>query len=114
MHHVGLTRAFGRNGDFYRIAGRKVAAIDGPNRYTVKPFGYYVILVPDRPDEVAPYLSRLLGVGVAVVDCNDLGSEVLGASEGVDAEFVRRALQGNPMGRRDQRTPMGVIRAVGK
>ena len=31
----GLTRAFGRGGDFYWIAGRRVAAIDGPNRYTV-------------------------------------------------------------------------------
>ena len=109
----GLTRAFGRGGDFYRIAGRRVAAIDGPNRYTVKPFGYYVILAPERPNGVATDLSRLLGVGVGIVDCNDLGSEVLGASEGVDREFVRAALRDNPMGQRDQRTPMGVIRAVG-
>ncbi len=85
----GLTRTFGRGGDFYRIAGRRVAAIDGPNRYTVKPFGYYVILAPERPDGVATDLSRLLGVGI--VGCNDLGSEVLGASEGVNREFVRAA-----------------------
>ena len=97
-----------------RIAGRRVAAIDGPNRYTVKPFGYYVILDPEKPDDVAKDLSRLLGVGVAVVDCNDLGSEVLGASEGVDREFVREALRDNPMGQSDQRTPMGVIRGVGQ
>ncbi len=109
----GLMRAFGRSGDFYRIAGRRVAAIDGPNRYTVKPFGYYVILAPERPDEVARDLSRLLGIGVAIVDCNDLGSEVLGASEGVDGQFVRAALRDNPMGQRDQRTPMGVIRGAG-
>ncbi len=108
----GLTRALGRGGDFYRIAGRRVAAIDGPNRYTVKPFGYYVILAPEKPDDVAKGLSRLLGVGVAVVDCNDLGSEVLGASEGVDRKFVREALRDNPMGQRDQRTPMGVIRVA--
>ena len=110
----GLTRTLGRGGDFYRIAGRRVAAIDGPNRYTVKPFGYYVILAPERPDEVAQDFSRMLDVGVAIVDCNDLGSEVLGASEGADREFVRAALRDNPMGQRDQRTPMGVIRAAGK
>lgn len=106
----GLTRAFGHSGDFYRIAGRRVAAIDGPNRYTVKPFGYYIILAPEKPDRVAEDLSRLLGIGVAVVDCNDLGSEVLGASDGVDREFVREALRDNPMGQRDQRTPMGLLR----
>jgi len=93
-----------------RIAGRRVAAIDGPNRYTVKPFGYYIILAPEKPDRVVEDLSRLLGIGVAVVDCNDLGSEVLGASDGVDREFVREALRDNPMGQRDQRTPMGLLR----
>ena len=49
----GLTRSFGRSGDFYRLAGRRVAAIDGPNRYTIKPFGYYVVLAPAEPDVVA-------------------------------------------------------------
>ncbi len=108
----GITRTFGRSGDFYRIAGRRVAAIDGPNRYTVKPFGFYVILAPKQPDRVATELSGELGTGVAIVDCNDLGSEVLGASEGVDREFVRCALMGNPMGQGSQRTPMGVLRLV--
>lgn len=37
------------------------------------------------------------------MDCNDLGSEVLGASEGVDVEFVRRALRDNPMGQGKRR-----------
>ena len=110
----GLTRTFGRSGDFYRIAGRRVAAIDGPNRYTVKPFGYYVILAPERPDGVATDLSRLLGVGVGVVGCNDLGFEVLGASEGVDREFLRTALRDSPMGQRDQRRPMCPLRTAGE
>jgi len=56
----------------------------------------------------------MLGVGVAIVDCNDLGSEVLGASEGVEREFVREALRDNPMGQRDQRTPMGLLRTRGQ
>ena len=47
---------------------------------------------------------------MAIVDCNDLGSEVLGASDGVDREFVREALRDNPMGQGAQRTPMGVLR----
>lgn len=109
----GITRTFGRSGDFYRVAGRRVAAIDGPNRHTVRPYGYYVILAPDDPQQVARELAKVLGTGVAVVDCNDLGSEVLGASEGVDIQFVRRALRGNPMGQGRQRTPMGVLRVMG-
>ncbi len=110
----GMTRAIGRSGDFYRIAGRKVAAIDGPNRHTVRPYGYYVILAPEEPDKVAEEIAGILGVAAAVVDCNDLGSEVLGASSGVDVAFVRRALRGNPMGQGHQRTPMGVLRVAGQ
>ncbi len=110
----GMTRAIGRSGDFYRIAGRRVAAIDGPNRHTVRPYGYYVILAPDEPDKVAEEIAGILGVAAAVVDCNDLGSEVLGASSGVDVAFVRRALRGNPMGQGHQRTPMGVVRVAGQ
>lgn len=109
----GLTRTLGRSGDFYRVAGRRVAAIDGPNRHTVRPYGYYVILAPDDPAKVATEIAALLGVPATVVDCNDLGSEVLGASEGVRLEFVRQALKGNPMGQGHQRTPMGVLRVVG-
>lgn len=109
----GLTRLLGRSGDFYRVAGRRVAAIDGPNRHTVKPYGYYVILAPDEPHLVANQLAGELGVPVAIVDCNDLGSEVLGASEGIDVDFVRRALRGNPMGQGHQRTPMGMLRPLG-
>ncbi len=108
----GLTRAIGRSGDFYRIAGRKVAAIDGPNRHTVRPYGYYVILAPEEPEKVAEEIAGILGVPAAVVDCNDLGSEVLGASSGVDIAFVRNALHGNPMGQGHQRTPMGVLRVA--
>lgn len=108
----GVTRTFGRSGDFYRVAGRRVAAIDGPNRYTVRPYGYYVILAPEDPQRVAGELAQAIGVPVAVVDCNDIGSEVLGASQGVDVQFVRRALRGNPMGQGHQRTPMGVLRPL--
>jgi F420-0:gamma-glutamyl ligase-like protein len=103
-------RLLGRRGLFYAVAGRRVAAIDGPNPYTIRPYAFYVVLAPQDVDRWARRLERAAGVPVAVVDANDLGVEVLGASPGVDAALVCRALAGNPMGQEGQRTPMGLIR----
>ena len=107
---AAVTRAMGRRGDFYRIAGRRVAAIDGPGPTTIPPYDRYIVLAPDDPDAVARALARRIGCGVAVVDVNDVGSEVLGASPGVDPECVRRLLDDNPMGQGDEQTPLVVLR----
>ena len=48
-----VTKAFGRRGDFYRIAGEKARAIDGPTEGTMPPYDRSVVLGPDRPQEVA-------------------------------------------------------------
>lgn len=106
----GFTRALGRSGDFYRLAGRRVAAIDGPNRYTVPPYAFYVVLAPANPDRTSVLLSRRLGCEAAVVDTNDVGAVVLGASPGVNRAAVEAALRDNPMGQGHQRTPMGILR----
>jgi hypothetical protein len=107
---AAAARFVGRSGDFYRVAGRRVAAIDGPGPTTIAPFNQYIVLAPDDPDGVARRLQRRLTAGVAVVDVNDIGSEVLGAGPGVDGALVRRLLADNPMGQGDQRTPLVVLR----
>jgi hypothetical protein len=108
-----VTKAFGRKGDFYRIAGDKARAIDGPTRGTIPPYNKAVVLGPDRPREVAAHLKALLGGGfeVAVVDINDLGGNVLGST--LDKATERRLvaiLKDNPLGQGHESTPLGIVR----
>src|SRR5690606_35286608 len=77
-----VTKLFGRRGDFYRIAGDKARAIDGPTAHTIPPYNEAVVLGPERPREVAQHVRSLLpeGVEVAVVDINDIGGNILGST----------------------------------
>lgn len=102
-------RLLGRRGDFYRVAGRAVAAIDGPGPDTIPPYDRYVVLAPTDAAGFAAWLGRRLSTGVAVVDVNDVGSEVLGVSPGVDAALVKELMRDNPMGQGRQRTPIMVL-----
>ena len=110
-----VTKLFGRKGDFYRIAGDKARAIDGPTSGTIPPYNKAVVLGPERPDEVAAHLKALLGdvPEVAVVDINDLGGNILGSTLDKAAEKRLVAiLQDNPLGQGHQSTPLGIVRAV--
>jgi hypothetical protein len=110
-----VTKAFGRKGDFYRIAGDKARAIDGPTSGTIPPYNKAVVLGPERPREVAAHLKSLLGdvPEVAVVDINDLGGNILGST--LDKAGEKRLvaiLKDNPLGQGHESTPLGVVRAV--
>ena len=110
-----VTKLFGRKGDFYRIAGDKARAIDGPTSGTIPPYNKAVVLGPERPREVAQHVKSLLGgvPEVAVVDINDLGGNILGST--LDKEGEKRLvaiLRDNPLGQGHQSTPLGVVRAV--
>jgi F420-0:gamma-glutamyl ligase-like protein len=110
-----VTKLFGRKGDFYRIAGDKARAIDGPTSGTIPPYNKAVVLGPERPREVAQHLKALLGgvSEVAVVDINDLGGNILGST--LDRATEKRLvtiLKDNPLGQGHQSTPLGVIRSV--
>lgn len=111
---AAVTKAFGRKGDFYRIAGDKARAIDGPTSGTIPPYNKAVVLGPDKPHEVAAHIKQLIGgaVEVAVVDINDLGGNILGST--IDKAAERRLitiLRDNPLGQGHQSTPLGIIRA---
>ena len=108
-----VTKAFGRKGDFYRIAGDKARAIDGPTNGTIPPYNKAVVLGPEKPNEVARRLKALLGgsAEVAVVDINDLGGNILGST--LDKSWEKRLvaiLKDNPLGQGHQSTPLGIIR----
>lgn len=108
-----VTKAFGRKGDFYRIAGDKARAIDGPTKGTIPPYNQAVVLGPERPREVAARLKALLGgdLQVAVVDINDLGGNILGST--MDKAGEKRLvaiLKDNPLGQGHESTPLGIVR----
>lgn len=107
-----LTKPFGVRGMFYRVAGRAVAAIDGPTENTLPPYNRYATLAPSDPDGVARDLARRFGCSIVIIDANDLGVEVLGrAPRSVDVAWARAVFEDNPLGQSSQRTPLCIVRA---
>jgi hypothetical protein len=108
----GVTRLFGRRGDFWRIVGHGASEIDGFNPDTVKPFDEFAMLGPGEPDATSAHLADVAGVPVAIVDANNINVEVLGMSPGMPLAKadVRLALLDNPMGQNDELTPVIRVR----
>lgn len=110
-----LGKIVGRKGDFYNVAGYKARSIDGPTNGTIPPYNEYVVLGPENPDEVAKEVKKYLNknIEVVIVDINDLGGNILGASSKlVDLNLMVKILKDNPLGQKSQSTPMGIIRKV--
>ncbi len=109
----GLTRCFGRRGDFYRIAGMQAATIDAAGTSPLQ--NDCVILGPKDPGQVARRICEATGLPAAVVDVNDIGgSWVLGSWRVEDPKLVEAILKDNPLGQKDEQTPFGLIRVDGK
>jgi len=112
-----VTKPFGIKGVFYRVAGPAVRAIDGPTRGTIPPYDGHAKMGPEDPEGVALELAVSLGaegvqVGVAIIDANDIGVNILGTSPGVDAALVESLLRDNPLGQGAQQTPVALLRPV--
>lgn len=107
-----ITKPFGIHGIFYRLAGRQAAAIDGPTSYTIPPYNLAATLGPSDPNGAARSMAAALGAPVAIIDANDAGCAVLGASPGVDRRFVQRIFADNPLGQAREQTPICVVREV--
>ena len=107
-----ITKPFGIHGMFYRLAGPQAKAIDGPTSYTIPPYNQSATLGPKDPDGAARRLAAGIGVPVAVIDANDAGCAVLGASPGVDRRFVERLFADNPLGQAREQTPICLVREV--
>jgi hypothetical protein len=102
-------RLLGKRGVFYSVLGEAISAIDGYTG-TLPPFERTIVLGPEDPDGAAAAIARAAGAHAVVVDANDLGvAKVLGASPGVNAEAVARALRANPHGNGDEQTPVVVL-----
>ena len=107
-----VTKPFGVHGIFYRVAGPQAKAIDGPTGYTIPPYNEAATLGPRDPDGAARAIAAAVSAPVAVIDANDAGCAVLGASPGVDRRFVMRLFADNPLGQAREQTPVCVVREV--
>jgi F420-0:gamma-glutamyl ligase-like protein len=107
---AAVTKPFGVRGMFYRVAGRRAAAIDGPCDNTLPPYNRYATLGPSKPNEVARALRSRFGVPIVIIDANDLGVEVLGRTPGVSKDWARAVFRDNPLGQSSQQTPLCIVR----
>lgn len=110
----GVTRLFGRRGDFYRIAGHRVSEIDGFNPHTIKPFNEFAMLGPEDPQRDAQNIEDATGWPTVIMDANNVNVEILGMSRGVPLSraAARLVLLDNPIGQSDEQTPIVVVRPV--
>ncbi|OPL12093.1 MAG: F420-0--gamma-glutamyl ligase [Firmicutes bacterium ML8_F2] len=107
-----ITKPFGIRGIFYLIAGEKARGIDGPVSYAIPPYNTYASKIPKKPGQAAEQISQKINSPVAIVDANDLGVRILGASQGIDKKLLLKALKDNPLGQTDESTPIGVLRKL--
>ena len=104
-------KILGQKGWFYHIAGDKARSIDGPCPNTLPPYNKYVVLGPKNPMKTAKNIADRMGYGVAIVDINDLGSNILGHSNiKLSVETLGQILKDNVLGQSGECTPMGILR----
>ena len=108
-----ITKVVGIKGMFYRIAGRKVAAIDGPVDYAIPPYNKHCSKAPKNPDKVCAEIAGLLGCQTVIIDANDLGVEVLGrSSKKISKKLIKEIFADNPLGQTNEQTPLSIVRRV--
>ncbi len=107
-----LGKVVGHQGWFYRVAGPQAAMIDDVAA-CLPPHDHHLIFGPRDPDGLARRLATALHGKVAIVDANhSSGAWVVGASYGVDKEWLCKALADNPAGNEDEQTPVVLVRRV--
>ncbi|MGI6745419.1 MAG: F420-0:Gamma-glutamyl ligase [Firmicutes bacterium ADurb.Bin300] len=110
-----ITKPFGIRGVFYRIAGTRARAIDGPCECTIPPYNHAAKLAPLNPEKVAIELMKHTGCMVAIMDANDLGREVLGTSDDfLSVEMCKAIFEDNPLGQGREQTPIAIVRKIFK
>ncbi len=109
----GIGKLLGKRGWFYTVAGHEIAGIDG--FYFRSSFEIYhriAILNPKNPNKVCNDLYKDLKIVSAIVDANDYGQELLGASDLLDKDLYLKTMIDNPAGQDDELTPFVIIRKI--
>ena len=110
----GLGKIIGIRGWFYILAGNQISQIDGFYGEAFPEYADMGILGPKDSDDVCNKLTKKYGFFCAIVDVNDLGRELLGASNEIEAITVDilDALKDNPFGQGCERTPIIILKEV--
>ena len=99
-----------RPGYFFVVAGHGLATIDDVAG-TIPPYDECVVLGPKDPQKVAKSIGEAIGTHVVIADVNDLRRvDVLGMTEGITVDEVKKALEDNPSGNDDEQTPIVILR----
>lgn len=97
-------------GYFFVVAGHGLATIDDVAG-TIPPYDECIVLGPKDPQKVAERIAERIGAQVVIADVNDLRKvDVLGITEGLKVEEIKKALEDNPSGNDDEKTPIVVLR----
>lgn len=115
-----IGKYLGRKGLFYVIAGNGARAIDGPTEYSLYPSNVSAKCAPKDPKKVAKQITAYLRKklpksrlntfdGVAIIDANDIGQNVLGNDTPHKAAYIEAAFSDNPMGQADEQTPIAIV-----
>jgi len=115
-----ITKPFGSKGIFYKIAGKEIAAIDGPTEYSVYPANVSAKLAPKDPHKVCIEIKKTIlnkmdkktkenFLGAVIIDANDLGRNVMGNSTDLDDRLIEEIFKDNPMGQADEQTPITIV-----
>ena len=117
---AAATRPFGKRGVFYRVAGARVNAIDGPSSLNLPPYDRWATKAPLDPQgeaaRIAAELRRHTGcrLSVAVIDASDLGAEVFAVAGSAQRADVIAVVADNPLGQSDEQTPFGLVRRMAR
>ncbi|MEO0458617.1 MAG: F420-0:Gamma-glutamyl ligase [Cyanobacteria bacterium P01_A01_bin.114] len=100
----------GKPGLFYELAGEQARLIDDITG-TLPPYDQFIVLGPEKVDELVQQIYQETGLKAAIVDVNDLKAvKILAATENTDLDLVNQALIDNPAGNADEQTPVVLIR----
>jgi hypothetical protein len=100
-------------GVFYQLAGEQARLIDDVTG-TLPPFDQFIVLGPDKPEQVVDKIKEKTGLSAAIVDVNDLKAvKILAATPNLSMELLTQALRSNPAGNADEQTPIVLIRPQG-
>jgi asparagine synthase (glutamine-hydrolysing) len=115
---TAVTKPLGLRGVFYRVAGGRVNAIDGPSTANLPPYDKWACRAPSDCEGEVRRIAGAIGastgckVDVAIIDANDLAAEVFATTPGVDAGTVRALVVDNPLGQSAEQTPFGLVRRL--
>jgi hypothetical protein len=112
IHSIG--RLFGQGGWFYLVAGLNARMMDAEHTMGVKEFYEFVIPAPADPPGTVREVKAQLGYDVAICDINDVKPAwcVATTLSRERRRLLERSFDDNPLGQRDEQTPIGIWREV--